>query len=461
MALSEPAADSSAALALEATRVHESTRALRRSQARTLVLLFLGYASCYFCRSNLSVATPLLADELGRRGISHADALIAIGSLTSLGVIAYALGKWFLTGLGDYWGGKRNLLIATGGAALFTLLFASSSVLPVFTLAWIGNRMTQSIGWSALVKVSSKWFNYSRYGTIAAILTCSYLIGDAAARESMGVLLDLGVGWRGLFVFGACVAGLMFVCNLLFLRESRTEEGHSEAEVNPRNVFADGQAEPQSFIERILPLLRSRRFLMVCALGFASTMIRETLNTWNPAYLHDFAHLSVSRAAALSAIFPGVGAVSVVLAGWLSDRLGANARALLLIIGLSTTAASLLLLSMVPAGAAGGALPVLMIGVVGFCLLGPYSFLPGAFALDFGGKQAAAVASGMVDGTGYLGGAAAGFVMGWVSQRVGWGSMFLALASVSALATIGACYLYVLNVRHAAPAALPATRSAA
>jgi len=40
-------------------------------------------------------------------------------------VLAYALGKWFLTGLGDYWGGKRNLLIATGGAMAFTLLFAS------------------------------------------------------------------------------------------------------------------------------------------------------------------------------------------------------------------------------------------------------------------------------------------------------------------------------------------------
>jgi sugar phosphate permease len=104
-------------------------------------------------------------------------------------------------------------------------------------------------------------------------------------------------------------------------------------------------------------------------------------------------------------------------------------------------------------GAAGGALPVVMIGVVAFCLLGPYSFLPGAFALDFGGKQAAAAASGMVDGTGYLGGAAAGYVMGLLSQRLGWATMFLVLATVSALAALGACYLYVLSARHTAAAA--------
>ena len=168
----------------------KTLRELRIAQCRTLLLLFLGYASCYFCRSNLSVATPLLVDELGRRGVSHADAIVSIGSMASWGVFAYAMGKWFLTGLGDYWGGKRNLLIATGGAAAFTLLFASSSLLPMFTLAWVGNRLVQSIGWSSLVKVSSKWFHYSRYGTVIAILTCSYLLGDAAARQSMSVLLE-------------------------------------------------------------------------------------------------------------------------------------------------------------------------------------------------------------------------------------------------------------------------------
>jgi len=434
---------------LAAGGVAPGLRALRIAQCRTLLLLFLGYASCYFCRSNLSVATPLLVDELGRRGVSHGDAIVAIGTMASLGVFAYAMGKWFLTGLGDYWGGKRNLLIATGGATLFTLLFASSSLLPVFTLAWVGNRLSQSIGWSALVKVSSKWFSYSRYGTIAAILTCSYLIGDAAARQSMSWLLERGVGWRGLFVFGAAVAGFMFLCNLLLLRESRTEKGHPEPAVNPRNVFSGAPTAPRSFLERVLPLLRSRAFLTVCLLGFATTMVRETFNTWTPQYLHDFGNFSVSRAAGLSAVFPAAGAISVLLAGWLSDRLGSNARALLLIVGLSATTLAMFVLNSVPQGAAGGLLPVAMIGVAGFCLLGPYSFLPGAFALDFGGKEAAAAASGMVDGTGYLGGVAAGTLMAWLSVRFGWGGMFLALAVVSTLAALGACYLYVLNARAA------------
>jgi OPA family glycerol-3-phosphate transporter-like MFS transporter len=327
-------------------------------------------------------------------------------------------------------------------------MFAASGTLPLFTLAWIANRLSQSIGWSAVIKVSSRWFHYSRYGAVAAVLSCSYLIGDAIARPSMGLLLAHGVPWRGLFVFGAAVAGAMFLANLLFLRESCTDEGFPAAVANPANVFAHG-GRPQSYLTLVLPLLRSRAFLTVCLLGFATTMVRETFNTWTPSYLHDFLGLKVSAAAVMSAVFPGVGAVSAILAGWASDRLGHNGRALLLILGLAGTAAGLLVLTQLHPGTAGTVVPIVMIGVVAFCLLGPYVFLPGAFALDFGGTQAGAVASGLVDGTGYFGGVAAGSIMAWLAVRFGWGGMFLALAAVSALAALGACYLHVLNARRA------------
>ncbi|MGO9804314.1 MAG: MFS transporter [Steroidobacteraceae bacterium] len=422
-------------------------RGLRLAQIRTVLLLFLGYASCYFCRSDLSVATPLLVDELGQRGISHAAAIVSIGSMTSFGVAAYAIGKYFLTSLGDYWGGKRNLLIATGGATAFTLLFASSAVLPMFSFAWIGNRLTQSIGWSGLIKVSSKWFHYSRYGTVIAILTCSYLIGDAAARQSMGFLLARGVGWRGLFLFGAAVAGTMFLANFLLLRESCTDEGYPEAVANPRNVFADGGSRPHGFVTLVLPLLRNRAFLTVCLLAFATTMTRETFNTWTPAYLHDFFGYGVSRAAAMSAVFPAVGAVSVLLAGWASDRLGHRCRALLLVIGLAATAAALFVFTTLKSSTAAPVLPVVMIGLVGFCLLGPYAFLPGAFALDFGGKQAGAAASGLVDGTGYVGGVFAGYAMAKLAVAFGWEGVFRTLAIVAGLAALGACYLFFQIVK--------------
>src|SRR6202166_1410191 len=173
-------------------------RTLRYQQAKIIALLFGGYAACYFCRADLSVATPLLVEELGKHGMGHAEAIIRMGAITSFGVLAYALGKLFLGGLGDFWGGRINFVIGLGGATLFTLLFAFGAALPLFTFAWLGNRLTQSVAWAGLIKVSSKWFDFTSYGTVIGVLSVSYLVGDALARQSMGFLIHRGVGWRPL-----------------------------------------------------------------------------------------------------------------------------------------------------------------------------------------------------------------------------------------------------------------------
>ena len=79
-----------------------------------IALLFGGYAALYFCRADLSVGAPLIIDDLSKHGLSHADAIVRMGTITSLGVLAYALGKLFLGGLGDLWGGRVSFLIGLG-----------------------------------------------------------------------------------------------------------------------------------------------------------------------------------------------------------------------------------------------------------------------------------------------------------------------------------------------------------
>ena len=425
-------------------------RSLRFRQTTVVLLLFGGYGALYFCRADLSVATPLLIEELGRHGVSHAVAIIRMGSIASLGVLAYALGKLFLTGLGDFWGGRINFLIGLGGATAFTLMFASGLSLPLFSIAWIGNRLTQSLSWAGLIKVSSKWFDYSSYGMIIGILSISYLVGDAAARQWMGMLIEHGFGWRTLFYFAAAVVGLFFAVNYFFLRESRLDAGFIEAKPNPLNLFASSESRPQGVRELLLPLVRSRAFLVVCLLSLGCTIIRESFNFWTPVYLRDYLGYSVSNAARMSSIFPGVGAVSVLATGWLSDRLGINGRPLIMFVGLAATAAALLVLMTMRSSSTGPLLPLIAIGIIAFCLLGPYSYLGGAFALDFGGKQAGAVSSGIIDGVGYLGAVVAGDSIARVSVSFGWPGVFVALAAVSALAAFGAGYLYYLGAKAAA-----------
>src|SRR5215472_14303967 len=157
-------------------------------QVVTVLLMLFGYSGYYLCRSNFSVALPLIADEVAR-GLSPGTARIRLGAIASLGVAAYALGKFPAGTLSDYLGGRRTFLGGMAGSVLFTLLFAFSGSLPLFTLAWIGNRLVQSSGWVGTVRISSRWFSPHMYGTVMGILSLSFLFGDAVSRIFLAWLI--------------------------------------------------------------------------------------------------------------------------------------------------------------------------------------------------------------------------------------------------------------------------------
>ena len=110
--------------------------------------------------------------------------------------------------------------------------------------------------------------------------------------------------------------------------------------------------------------------------------------------------------------------------------------------GLVVTALALMALTGVPASTGASTVPLVLIGLVAFALLGPYSYLGGAFALDFGGRRAGAASSGIIDGVGYFGGVLAGDSVARVSVAFGWQGVFVALAVVAGVAAMAAVCLY-------------------
>ena len=213
---------------------------LARRKALTLGLLVLGYSGFYLCRSNFSVSMSGIIADLGKAGVDPRSARLGLGWITTFGTLAYALGKLPGGGLVDFLGGRRIYLAGMGGAILFTLVFAMGGSIPVFTMAWVGNRLVQAIGWPGMVKIVSRWFPFSSYGTAMGVVSLSYLWGDSAGRYGMGLLLRQGVGWRGVFLIAAAILGVLFLVNLVLLRESPGELGLEEPETSPSNVFGRG-----------------------------------------------------------------------------------------------------------------------------------------------------------------------------------------------------------------------------
>ena len=272
---------------------------LRRWQGLTVGLMVLGYAGYYLCRSNLAVTLLSIAEDLTAQGETPSVAVAKerLGWAVTLGTVGYAMGKFAAGSLVDLLGGRRNYLIGMAGAVTCTGLFALGGSIPVFTLVWFGNRLIQSLGWPGMIKITSRWFSYTRYGTVMGVISLSFLFGDALARAFMGRLIEAGLGWRGVFWVAAGVLGVLWIINFALIRESPGELGFPEPETNPENLFGElGQdPHPEAAGPLWTTLARSPAFWLVCLLSLGVTFLRETFNNWTPTYLEESVRLDQGR----------------------------------------------------------------------------------------------------------------------------------------------------------------------
>jgi OPA family glycerol-3-phosphate transporter-like MFS transporter len=308
----------------------------------------------------------------------------------------------------------------------------------------------QSFGWSGMIKIVGRWFDYTAHGTAVGVLSLSYLFGDAATRAFMGFLLGRGLGWRGVFLVDAAVLGAVLVLCLGLLKGSPRAVGLADGAVNPQNLFGTtGQAVPAGLGALLGPLLRSPSFWLVCVLSLALTLLRETLNTWAPTYFKEAVHAESDQAAYLSAALSFLGGCSVLLAGVAGDVLGRHGRAAILCGGLLLATVALAALSR-PADSQDAVPAVGLVLLAGFLLLGPYSYLAGAVSLDFGGRPGGVTACGIVDGVGYLGGVLAGDPVARLVQARAWPGAFGVLAGVAFAGCLVAALFWYGQARPAA-----------
>lgn len=428
--------------------MQESSHSLRRWQITIVSLLVIGYAGYYLCRSNFSVCLPLIAADLSKTmGITPEQAKVHLGGIASLSVLIYAIGKFLSGGLADFMGGRRNFLLGMGGSVVFTVLFALSGTLPLFTLAALGNRLVQSMGWVGMIKITSRWFAFSSYGSVMGLISLSFLFGDFLSRRFMGALLEAGADWRMVYYVGAGTLLALLVLNTLFLKETPLQVGLLEPPTHPDSLFgtAGESARPEGWGSLLKPLFKSPLFWVACALSFGFTLLSETFNTWTPTYFVEALSLDEADAANKSALFPLFGGLSVLAAGFLSDRLGKQGRALILFIGCALTVPAMLTLGTQVFDESSASLAVWLIAGTAFMMMGPYSYLSGVIALDFGAKRGSATACGCIDGIGYLGGVLAGKQVAELTTIYGWNGAFLALSGVAVLTTLAGLLFWYLQ----------------
>lgn len=402
-------------------------------QLRTFALTWVGYASYYVTRKNLSVVKSRLHDTLG-------VSMTALGELDTLYLACYALGMFASGTLGDRIGARRLLTLGMLGSAAMALFFGLSSSLGAFAVAFSLNGLFQSTGWPGSVKAMQPFFSHGARGRVMGLWTTNYQFGGLLAT-ALATFILVRWGWRAAFVWPAAwVAGvglLMATC-LVERPEDRGLPPVGEGEAGPA-ATARPIAPPTA--EAVPSLGELLRLPILWALGgsyFGLKMIRYSLLFWLPFYLKQHLHYSEGQAGYLSMPFELGGVIGSVTVGWLSDRYFRTRRLRLAVPLLFILGGALLTYQRL--GGQGMVANAALLAVVGFLLFGPDSLLSGTMAQDLGGRAATGRVAGIINGMGSVGAIFSPLLVAEFAHRLGWDALFYGFF---ALTVVAGCLLGV------------------
>lgn len=389
-----------------------------------VAVMIVGYIGVYLCRKNLSVAVPLLQDAFG------VDKE-AVGQIASVSTVAYACGKMVNGVLVDRIGGRAGFLVALVAVALFGAAGAFAPGLAALAFFYSLNRFAGSAGWGSMLKLMPTWFRPINMATAIGVLSLSYVVGGVAATLLATAIAGAGGGWRA--VMGLPSLALLLVTGLCLVWVRR---GPLNPEPAAPTVATAGGEDTISRWSAVTSLLRSPQFLLVCALSFTLTLMRESFNTWSVDFLASVqgGAKAVAMAGLQSTGFDMAGAVSIIGMGWLYDRVWPGARRWLIAAILSALA---VVVAVLPAtGAADPLAGAGLVAVVGLLVYGPYSLLGGVMAVESGGARLAATAAGIIDSCGYVAGILAGSYLGRLLDQGGYSLGFGCLAALTAVSAV-------------------------
>jgi MFS transporter, ACS family, D-galactonate transporter len=263
---------------------------------RVVFLLALSVFINYIDRSNLSIAAPLLKDELG---LSNWQ----LGKLLSVFFWTYGCMQipagWLVDRFEVKWVFAAGFFVWSGATAVTGLLHGFS--------AWIVIRVILGVGESIAFPAYSKILGSGRFTESRRSFGNAAIMAGLALGPAVGMLVGGTVvgrfGWRPFFLVLGLASLLWLIPWLAWMPSGTTAPAAaSESKVSVLDIF------------------RERSAWGTCLGQVCINYGLYFLVAWLPFYLNRGRHLSMNQMARVGGLIFFLAAVSAVVAGKLSDR---------------------------------------------------------------------------------------------------------------------------------------------
>ncbi|WP_250504057.1 MFS transporter [Caballeronia sp. AZ7_KS35] len=409
---------------------------VRRAQIVALTLLMVSGIVNYLDRGTLAVANPLIRKDLGL-------SLGEMGLLLSAFSWSYALFQLPVGGLVDRVGPRRLLGL---GLIVWSLAQAAGGI--VSTFGWfVIARIVLGIGESpqfpSAARVVSNWFPLRARGKPTGIFNSASPLGTALAPLCLSVLV-VEFHWRWAFVVTGALGLVIAVIWLAVYRDPNPSTLTAEEKRYLKGDITETKpAERLSFADWRALFSNVTTWGMLIGF-FGSVYLNWVYLTWLPGYLTMQRHMTLMHTGIAASVPFFCGFLGSLCAGWFSDH-----------ITLRSTS---------PVASRRNAVVVAMFGMVAFtvpaalvesntiaivCISVVIFLANAASACSWALATAAAPANrvgslGAIQNFGgFLGGALAPILTGYIAQR--W-SFVPALLTAAVIAFVGAMsYLFLVR----------------
>jgi MFS transporter, ACS family, D-galactonate transporter len=364
----------------------------------------------YVDRGNLSIAAPLLKDEL-RLSASQ------LGILLSAFFWTYAflqpVAGWLVDRLNVNW-------VFAGGFLLWSAATAATGIVQLFWTLFLLRLILgvgESVAYPSYSRIIAVNFPEEHRGLANAVISAGLVLGPGFGMLLGGMLMGR-FGWRPFFMVLGVVSLLWLVPWIKWM-----PQGSGSARVEAKGA--------PSFIQ----FLRLRSAWGTSAGLFCVNYVSYFLITWLPFYLVRERHFSMDAMARAGGAIYLVSAGFTTLCGWASDRWivagGTPTLVRKAFVGGGLAFAGICL-SLSAIGSPAVCVAMLLLGMMGF---GASSSNVWAITQRLAGPQAAGRWTGFQNFVGNLAGVIAPTVTGFVVDRTG--HFYWAFAIVTAVALLG------------------------
>lgn len=408
-----------------------------------LVLLTLSIFINYIDRGNLSIAAPLLKDELH---LSPAELGILLSSFFWTYTAFQIPSGWLIDRVDVTRVLAIGFFIWSCATAATGLMRGFAALLVVRFVLGVG----EAVAYPSYAKILARDFAVQHRGLGNGAIAAGQFCGPAVATLAGGILMAR-FGWRPFFIILGLISLAWIAPWMLATRPLRRPFAPHTGRQTGACVGQAAESELAAARDGLVPqppaiitIIRQRSFSGACIAHFCCNYLVYFLLTWLPYYLVRQRNFSMDSMAKIGGLAFLLSAVSSLVSGWLSDHwidagpAGSRIRKLLFVIGLGGAGVWLTFAMIVPS-----TLSVLL-------LLAAASFYGIANPLLFAGAQTLAGpdAAGQWMGVqncvgnfaGIVGPALTGFLVGLT------GGFFWAVAVLGALALVGSLsWLFVVG----------------